>query len=376
MNVPFIDLRKQLAAIQAEIEAAIQKVLQSGQFILGKEVNLFEKEVAAYIGTTEAITVGNGSDAIYLSLKALDIGPGDEVITTPFSFVASSDAILRAGAAPVFVDIEPDTFNLDPEQIENKITPRTRAILPVHLYGQSAQMDKIRDLANRYSLYVIEDACQAFGASFLGKKVGAWGDVGCFSFFPTKNLGGYGDGGVIVTSDKEIAKKLRMLRGHGSESRYHHVMLGINSRLDEIQAAILRIKLRYLDHWNAQRKEIAQKYFSLLKGIPLSLPTTNPFADHIYHLFAVRNADKLEREKFVSFLHGHGIETAIHYPKPIYMQPSYQTLGYQQGLCPHAEEASDQVCAIPLYPELTDEAVMHVVNAITTFYKGVTEHDA
>lgn len=370
MNVPLIDLKAQFNRIQTEVAEAVQEVLRKGQYILGEQVRMFEEEVGGYLGTTEGIAVGSGSDALYLALKAFDIGPGDEVITTPFSFVATGDAILRAGAKPVFADIDSDTCNLDPDRIAERITPRTRAIIPVHLYGQCARMDRIMRIAKRHSLIVIEDACQAFGAGCLGKKAGTWGDAGCFSFFPTKNLGGCGDGGMIVAADKNIAAKLRMLRAHGSSSRYHHVLQGINSRLDEIQAAILRVKLRHIDRWNGRRRELARQYCSLLRGVPLQLPCEFPNMHHVYHLFTVRTSARAEREDFVSFLRDRGIETAVHYPKPIYLQPSYQHLNYRKGTCPNAEQASDQVCSLPLYPEMTEEAVGRVAASIAAFYKG------
>lgn len=376
MNVPFIDLKKQFFTIQKEVEEAIWKVLRKGQFILGENVSLFEQEVCEYLDTEEAVSVGSGSDALYLSLRAYNIGPGDEVITTPFSFVATSDAILRAGATPVFADIDNDTYNIDPEKIKERITPQTKAIMPVHLYGQCAEMDQIMDLAKRHSLIVIEDACQAFGAEYMGRKAGTWGNTGCFSFFPTKNLGGLGDGGMVVTHDKEVAKRLRMLRVHGRESRYEHVLTGINSRLDEIQAAVLRVKLHNIDYWNKRRREIAKEYDLLLQGLPLTMPHTNQFAYHVYHLFVIETLEKSEREKLISFLWECGIETAVHYPKPIYLQPSYQKKGYKKGICPNAERACDRVCAIPLYPEMTDEEVRKVAAEIIAFYKGGKDGDS
>ncbi|GAX91980.1 DegT/DnrJ/EryC1/StrS family aminotransferase [Effusibacillus lacus] len=370
MRIPFVDLKAQYSLIRTEVEEAIQKVLESGQYVMGDNVAEFEHEAADYLQAAEAVSVGNGSDALYLSLKAFDIGPGDEVITTPFSFVATGDSILRTGAVPVFVDIDPDSFNLDPQQIEERITNRTKAILPVHLYGQCALMDKITEIANKHSLIVIEDACQAFGSGFSGQKAGTWGHAGCFSFFPTKNLGAFGDGGMITCSNRDLAKKIRLLREHGSESRYHHTMLGINSRLDEIQAAVLRIKLRYIDAWNRKRREIAAQYSSLLQGLPLVLPQTKPAADHIYHLFTVRTSDSRERTELITFLGQNGIQVSVHYPKPIYLQPSYQQLGYKQGLCPVAEQLSQQVLCLPLYPEMAGKAVLHVARSVIAFYKG------
>lgn len=356
--------------IQAEVEEAVRNVFQNCKFVLGENVVQFEKEVEAYLGIPEAVSVGNGSDALYLSLLTFNVGPGDEVITTPFSFVATADAILRVGATPVFADIDPNTYNIDPAKIEERITPRTKAIMPVHLYGQCARMDVITNIAKKHSLIVIEDACQAFGADCLGRKAGTWGNAACFSFFPTKNLGGSGDGGMIVTANKSVADKLRMLRSHGSSSRYQHLFHGINSRLDEIQAAVLRVKLRYIDLWNQKRREIAKQYHTLLHNLPLALPFEQDDLYHIYHLYTVRTSNPSEREHLVDDLRQHGIETAIHYPKPIYLQPSYQQLNYQQASCPTAETVSDQICSIPLYPELSEEAVQHVANAIIAFYKG------
>lgn len=370
MYIPLVDLKEQYNRIQQEVETAVLAVLRSGRYILGEQVRAFEEEICEYLGITEAVAVGNGSDALYLSLKAYSIGSGDEVITTPFSFIATGDAIVRAGAKPVFVDIDPGTYNLDPDRIEERITPRTKAIIPVHLYGQCSEMDRIMQIAKKHSLLVIEDACQAFGAACLGRKAGTWGDVGCFSFFPTKNLGGCGDGGMIVTSNKDLADKLRMLRVHGSNTKYNHVLQGINSRLDEVQAAVLRVKLRYIDSWNRRRREIAERYRSLLKNLPLVLPQEHPDMYHTYHLYTVGTSGREERESLVMFLRKHGIETAVHYPTPIYLQPSYQSFGYQKGLCPNAEEATDRVCSIPLYPEMTDEAVQQVAETVAAFYEG------
>jgi len=367
MKIPFIDLKAQFHRIRPEITSAVGDVLDKATFIMGENVLLLEKEVSQYLGGEKTIAVGSGSDALYLALKAYQIGPGDEVITTPFSFISTADAIIRNGATPIFADIHPQTYNIDPDEILKHITPRTKAIIPVHLYGQCAEMDQIMEIAKKHSLLVIEDACQAFGAAYKGRKAGTWGDIGCFSFFPTKNLGGCGDGGMIVAADPKIALLLRKLRMYGSETRYHHVIHGVNSRLDEIQAAVLRVKLPYIDQWNKERREFAAKYDSLLRNLPLILPFSNQAAQHIYHLYVVRTE---QRDKFISYLNDHEIGTAIHYPKPIYLQPSYSHLGYYQGLCPQAESAASQICAIPLYPEMTDEMVNEVARVIRTFFHG------
>ncbi|MEJ8545137.1 DegT/DnrJ/EryC1/StrS family aminotransferase [Brevibacillus borstelensis] len=371
MHVPFVDLQAQYKTIQREIEAAVQAVFHSGQYILGDNVRMFEQAAADYLGSSHAVGVGNGSDALYLALKACDIGPGCEVLTTPFSFVASSDAILRTGAKPVFVDIDEKTYNMDPFLIEERITPRTRAILPVHLYGQCANMEEVMRIAKKHSLTVIEDACQAFGTVYKGRMAGTMGNIGCFSFFPTKNLGGCGDGGMLATDDRDLAEKLRMLRVHGSKTRYHHeVAGGINSRLDEIQAAILRVKLRYIDEWNRRRNEMAAKYAALLQELPLQLPVRETHSSHIYHLFTVKTSGKPERDELIAYLHRNGVQTAVHYPVPIYLHPSYLDLGYQAGDCPIAERVSEAICSLPLYPEMTEESLNHVARVVSAFYQG------
>ncbi len=365
MKIPFINLKAQFDSIRPEIHLAIENILAKGEFIMGENVTFLENEIGEYLGLGKAISVASGSDALFLALKAFDIGPGDEVITTPFSFISTADAILRNGATPIFADINPETYNIDPDQILKSISPRTKAIIPVHLYGQCAEMDRIIEIAKKHSLIVIEDACQAFGASYKNRKAGTWGDIGCFSFFPTKNLGGWGDGGMLVTSNENIAEKLKKLRVYGSKERHHHVLHGVNSRLDEIQAAILRIKLLNIDKWNKERQDIASRYNSLLKNLPLKLPAANQDSCHIYHLYTLRSN---QRNEIMSFLNQYGIGTAVHYPKPIYLQPSYLNLGFKKGLCPIAEEAAKQIFAIPLYPELTDDMVNEIARTISDFF--------
>ncbi|MGI6450081.1 MAG: DegT/DnrJ/EryC1/StrS family aminotransferase [Desulfitobacteriia bacterium] len=354
MSIPLLDLKAQYRTIKEEIDQAVLGVLDSARFILGPEMKALEEEIAAYCGTRHAIAVGNGTDALVLALHALNIGPDDEVITTPFTFFASAETIANVGATPVFVDIDPVTLNIDVAKIEAKITPRTKAIIAVHIFGQMVNMDQIKALAKKYSLKVIEDAAQAIGAEYRGQKAGSWGDAGTFSFFPTKNLGAYGDAGMVVTNDGQIAEKVRMLRFHGCKTKYYHDEIGYNSRLDEIQAAILRVKLRYLDDWNAARRAKALVYDELLAPLAeenkLILPGREPEAKQIYHLYVLRFA---ERDRVMKALSEKGIASGIYYPVPLHLQKAFAYLGYRTGDLPLAEEACTQALAIPCYPELT-----------------------
>jgi dTDP-4-amino-4,6-dideoxygalactose transaminase len=353
-NIPPVDLSKQYKLISTETNAAILEILASGKYIGGPVVADFESKFADYTGVEHCISCNSGTDALFLALKALNIGVGDEVITTTFTFIATSEVITRVGAKPVFVDIDLDTFNLDLTQLEKAITPQTKAIIPVHLFGQSVDMTLLGEIAAKYNLYVIEDCAQATGATWGEKKVGSIGHVGCFSFFPTKNLGACGDGGAITTNDEAIASHVKMLREHGSSFRYRHDETGLNSRLDAIQAAILTIKLNYLDQWNQQRKHIAQNYQELLKYIPnLKLPQAISGGNHVWNQYTIlveKNRDNIKEK-----LQKNHIISMIYYPIPLHLQPVYHDLGYQTGDLANAEKASQQVLSLPMFPDLTYE---------------------
>lgn len=361
IKVPYLDLKAQYRSIKPEIDAAIARVLESSQFVLGAEVAEFEKEFAAYCGTSESIALNSGTSALHLALLAAGVGPGDEVITVPFTFVASVAAILYAGARPVLVDIEPRSFNMDPNAIQGAITPRTRAILPVHLYGQSADMDPIMEIAKRHRLIVIEDAAQAHGAKYKGRSVGSIGDIGCFSFYPTKNLGAYGEGGAITTNNSEYAQKIRMLRDWGQDRKYHHVLRAFNYRMEGLQGAILRVKLRHLESWTDARRAIAARYNQLLAGTDIERPTEMPGARHVYHLYTVRSD---HRDSLRTTLDADGIQTAVHYSIPAHLQPAYADLGYGKGSLPQSETAADRVLSLPIYPELSEQSVEEVATAV------------
>lgn len=365
MQIPLLDLSRQYETIKEEIDRAVLDVLAGGRYILGENVKLFEQEVADYIGVPYAVGVASGSDALYLSLMALGIGPGDEVIVPAFTFFATAGSVARTGATPVFADIKPDSYNLDPADVERKITSRTRAVIPVHLYGQAADMDEIMTLAKERDIKVVEDAAQAFGAAYKGRRVGALGDMACFSFFPSKNLGGAGDGGMVVTADAGLAEAVRVLRVHGSKPKYYHHRLGINSRLDEIQAAILRVKLRHLEGWNAGRRQVAAWYREALSGNAESAGLTLPVEDadrlHIYHQYTVRVP---ERDKIQGILKEKGIATAIYYPLPLHLQPVFKSLGYEPGSLPVAERACREVVSLPIDPGLTAAQVKTVANTL------------
>jgi dTDP-4-amino-4,6-dideoxygalactose transaminase len=348
--IPFVDLKAQYQSIKPEIDDAIQRVLDSTQFILGEEVAGFETEFAAYCNARHAIGVNTGTSALHLALLALGIGPGDEVITVPFTFVASVAAIVYTGARPVFVDIDPRSFTMDVRQIEAAVTPATKAILPVHLYGQPADMDPILAIAQRYGLAVVEDAAQAHGAEYKGRRVGSLGDLGCFSFYPGKNLGAYGEGGAVVTNSSEHTRTIRMLRDWGAERKYHHVLKGYNYRLEGMQGAILRVKLRHLETWTAARRAHAARYTRLLDGGSLQLPAEMPYARHVYHVYAVRTA---QRASLQQALNDAGIQTGIHYPIPVHLLPAYADLGYGAGDFPCAEQAANEVLSLPMYAELS-----------------------
>lgn len=361
VKIPIFDPRPQIEELWDEIMAAIERVLRSGQFILGPEVEAFEREVAPYLGVKHAVGVNSGTDALIIALHALGIGPDDEVITTPFTFFATAEAISRVGAMPVFVDIDPMTFNINPELIEPAITPRTRAILPVHLYGHPADMDPIMEIARAYNLKVVEDAAQAFGARYKGKKAGTIGDVGCFSFFPTKNLGGFGDGGLIATNHDEIAARARMLRVHGARKKYYHEMIGYNSRLDEIQAAILRVQLRYIDASNEARRQAARCYDELLHDVAgLVTPGQAPYAWHVYHQYTVRVLQG-RRDVLRERLAARGVGTMVYYPVPLHELPVYAET---RSDLPEAEKAAGEVLSLPVWPRITDEFQFRVATVL------------
>jgi dTDP-4-amino-4,6-dideoxygalactose transaminase len=367
--IPLLDLHKQFAGIRSEILQAVEAVLDSQQFILGDQVERFEQEIGAFLGSEFALGCASGTDALYLALLGLGIGPGDEVITTPFTFIASAGSIARTGARPVFVDIEPDTFNIDPTLIEASITDKVRAILPVHLFGLAADLGRILSIAEKHDLAVIEDAAQAIGATFQGRKVGTFGHLGCFSFFPSKNLGCGGDGGLVSTQNPDLADRLRLLRSHGSRKKYHYEMIGTNSRLDALQAAILRVKLRYLDQWTEARRKRAEHYQQLFDASGLHDVVCRPFEPRLYgHAFNQFVIRCVERDPLRRHLQQNGIPTAIYYPEPLHLQPVFSDLGYQPGSMPHSEAASRDSLALPMYPELREEDQERIVRTIAGFY--------
>jgi dTDP-4-amino-4,6-dideoxygalactose transaminase len=364
--IPFVDLKAQYHSIKPEIDTAVLNVLESCQFVLGDEVAAFEAEFATYCQASYSIGVNSGTSALHLALLALGIGPGDEVITVPFTFVASVAAIVYTGARPVFVDIDPCSFTMDVNQIESAITQATKAILPVHLYGQSADMDPILEIAERYGLAVVEDAAQAHGAEYKGRRVGTLGHLGCFSFYPGKNLGAYGEGGAVVTNDAELTRTIRMLRDWGAERKYEHVLKGYNYRLEGIQGAILRVKLRHLEKWTAARRAHAARYDELLGGSGVQNPQQMSYAGHVYHIYAVRTQ---QRDALQKALHASGVQTGIHYPIPVHVLPAYADLGYRSGDFPCSEQASSEVLSLPMYAELGEEQVRAVAEAVSaSFY--------
>lgn len=360
--IPIIDLKAQYESIKKEIDEAIQGVVSSGGFILGKEVEMLESEIAAYTGARFAVGVNSGTDALLLALKACGIGPGDEVITTAFSFFATAEVIALLGAKPVFIDIDPEDFNIDVRQIEAGITAQSKAIIPVHLYGQPAEMDRIMAIAAKHKLKVIEDCAQALGAEYHGKRVGSIGDIGCISFFPTKNLGAYGDGGMIVTRDEQTYQLINKLHLHGEKEKYRHELVGYNSRLDTIQAAIVRAKLKYLDRWNARRREIAEIYSARLTGV--IIPAVKDNCRPVFNQYTIRTE---KRDDLQKYLKANLVGSAVHYPIPMHLQEAFSGLSYKSGDFPVAEKISTQVLSLPVYPELSSAQIECVVAAVNKF---------
>ena len=370
-KIPLVDLKAQYDSIRTEIDRAVRNVIDSTQFILGEEGKALEAEIASYCGTKYAVGVASGTDALKLALKACDIEPGDEVITTPFTFIATTEALTECGARPVFVDIDPDTYNIDPAKIEPKVTERTRAILPVHLYGQPADMDPILRLSRKYNLKVIEDCAQSLGSSYKDSKVGSFGDAGCLSFFPSKVLGAYGDAGLVVTDSAQIAEKIAMLRNHGSKEKYYHPLPGFNSRLDEIQAAILRVKLRHLDDWIELRRQKAELYTELLGQIDgISAPYTAPYSYHNFNYYTIRIQGRFKnRSALQKHLGSQGIASAVYYPLSLHLQEVYKSLGYKSGDFPQSEKAQEQVLSLPMYPELEQKDIKTIAKALEVLIK-------
>lgn len=376
-RVPFFDLASQFKFIEKEIKSALDDVFQTQQFILGSQVSALEETIAQYCGTRYAIGVASGSDALLLSLMALGIGAGDEVLLSPFTFFATAGSVSRLGAIPIFVDIDPETYNVDPLKVEEKITSKTKALIPVHLFGQCADMDPLLNIAKERKIYVIEDAAQALGAEYKpkagseGRRAGQMGDLGCFSFYPTKNLGAFGDAGMVVTDNLSWAEKVRLLRVHGSQPKYFHKQIGINSRLDTLQAAILLVKFKYLEKWTAERQKKAERYQWLFQDLLFSvnglrLPTIQYQNRHIFHQYVIRVT---ERDQLKIFLTQEGIGTDIYYPVPLHLQECYSFLKYRKGDLPNSEKASEEVLALPIYPELTEDQQLMVVDRIKAFYK-------
>jgi dTDP-4-amino-4,6-dideoxygalactose transaminase len=363
-QVPFVDLAAQYAAIREEVDAAIAEVLKGTDFILGRDVGLFEAEFAAYCGVAGAMAVDSGTSALELALRAYGIGSGDEVITAANTFIATALAISYTGATPVLVDADPQTHTLGVSLLERAITPRTKAIIPVHLYGQPADMDPILEIARKHQLVVIEDACQAHGARYKGRRAGSLGHAAAFSFYPAKNLGAYGDGGMVVSNDAQVIDAVKMLRNYGQRAKYHHELRGYNHRLDTLQAAVLRVKLRHLDAWNAARRQHARLYRELLADCPVELPIEADYAEPVYHLYVMRTRD---RERLRRYLDERGISTGIHYPIPIHLQPAYRDLGYPQEAFPVTERYAAEILSLPMYAELTPHLVECVASAIKDF---------
>ena len=364
MQVPLLDLTAQYLTIKADIDDAVRRVMESARFIGGPEVTGLEEEVARYSRTPHGIACASGTDALLLSLRALGVGPGDEVITTAYSFFASAGTIVNAGGTPVFVDIDPRSYNMDTHRLEAAITPKTKAVIAVHLYGQCCDLTAVKAVCDKHQIWLIEDAAQAIGSEWEGKRAGSVGDFGCFSFFPSKNLGGAGDGGMIVASNPEFADKLRLLREHGAKPKYYHSIVGTNSRLDALQAAILRVKLRHLDRWSEARAHNADLYDKLFEGSRIGRPYRDPRARHIFNQYVVRSP---RREELKKFLADRGIGTEVYYPVPLHLQKCFAPLGYKEGDMPHSEAAANETLALPIYPEVGEERIRYVVQMVREF---------
>lgn len=366
MNVPFLNLAAQYATLKDELLPVVEQTLAGGHYILGPNVAALEKEIAAFTGTTYGVGVNSGSDALTLALRALEIGPRDEVITTPFTYIAPAESIHQMGARIVFADIDPLTFNLDPRDVARRITPRTKAIIAVHLFGQAAPLEPLLQVCRDNELHLIEDCAQAIGATYRNQPVGGWGVMGCFSFYPTKNLGANGDGGMVVTRDETLNRRLRMLRVHGIEKRYYHDLHGYNSRLDELQAAILRVKLRHLEKWNSRRAQIAARYNEGFRDLPVQRPHVAEGNRHVYHVYALLCE---QRDALHQHLADHGIPCIIYYPRPLHLQKVYADYGWKEGDFPVAEDISRRILPLPMYPELTDAQVDYVIETVRRFFK-------
>jgi dTDP-4-amino-4,6-dideoxygalactose transaminase len=364
MQVPLVDLAAQYRSIQPEIDRAIQRILDRTAFILGEEVRDFETAFAGYVGAGGAVGVSSGTAAIELSLRAIGLMPGDEVITTAHTFIATAEAISNAGGRPVFADVEPDTFNLDPNRVEELVTDRTRAILPVHLYGHPADLTALNEIAERHGLYLIEDAAQAVGAEIDGRRCGSIGHLACFSFYPGKNLGAYGDAGAVTSDHPDLLARIQRMRDHGRTTKYEHVEIGYAERIDALQAAVLAAKLPHLEAWTEARRSHARRYGELLEGGPVSPPTERGGVRHVYHLYVVRSA---QRDALLDHLKANGIAAGIHYPIPLHRQPAYASIGYAQVSLPETERAAAEVLSLPMYPELTEEQLQHIAGCVRSF---------
>lgn len=369
MQIPFVDLKNQYSNIKEEVLDEISQALDSMQLFLGKNVQALESQYADYCNTEFAIGVSSGTDALHIALRACGVGPGDEVITVSHTFIATVEAIILTGAKPILIDIDPETYNMDPRLVEAAITPRTKAIIPVHIYGQPADMDPIVEIANNHNLKIIEDSCQAHGSEYKGRRTGSIGHAGCFSFYFTKNLGAYGEAGIITTSDPEIAERCRMARDHGQNEKYLHAMIGINGRLDEIQAAVLKIKLRHLDEWLESRRKLANHYNSNLPGDYI-VPKEMPWAKHVYHLYVIRTN---EREKLREYLNDKGVACGMHYPVPVHLQKAWQSIGGPELSLPVTEKITKEILSLPMYPELTIDEVDYVCECISEFSSEALE---
>lgn len=366
MNVPFVDLKMQHQELGEELRGAFARILDDASFIAGPDTNAFEEAFARYLGCGHAVSVSSGTAALHLALLGLGVGQGDEVVTTPHTFIATAEAITAVGARPVFVDVDPVSYTLDPNQVEARITPRTKAILPVHLYGQPADLGPLLSIARARRLALVEDACQAHGAEYRGRKAGTLGDAGCFSFFPSKNLGCCGEGGAVVTNNATLAERIRLLRAHGSRRKYEHRFPGFNFRMEALQGAILSVKLKYLDRWNARRRALASQYNQRLAEAGVILPIEMPYARHVYHLYVIQSP---ERDALRGHLAACGIETGLHYPVPVHLQEAYRGLGYQEGDFPVTESITRHILSLPMFPEMALEVVDYVSSAVDDFHR-------